>query len=73
MGKVFNIPQTDEQFSPVRVEGSSWQENFPNQDPDQEQIDLPLLIKEKLTTASTKHGFLGSFVSDFAAVWLDIC
>ena len=73
MGKVFSIPQTDEQFSPVRVEGSGSQESFPNQDPDQEQVYLPLLIKEKLTTASTKHCYHGSFVSDFAAVWLDWC
>ena len=71
MGNVVNIPQTDEQFSPVRVKGSSSLENFPNQDPDQEQVDLPLLITEKLTKASTKHSYLGSFVSDFAAVWLD--
>lgn len=38
--EVFNIPQSEEQFYPIRAEGESSQENLPNQEADQDQVDL---------------------------------
>lgn len=50
MSKVFNIPQSEEQFSPIRAEGESSQENLPGQEADQDQVDLSVNQRE------TNHG-----------------
>lgn len=49
MIKVFNIPQSEEQSSPIQVEGESSQEIFPNQEADQAQVDL------SVTHGETNH------------------
>lgn len=69
MSKVFNIPQFEEQFSPVRVEGESSQENLPNQEADEDQVDLSITV----TMASTVSILIkfSSRVAEFAAVWLN--
>lgn len=39
MSKVFNIPQFEEHFSSVKVEGESSQENLPTLEADQDQVE----------------------------------
>lgn len=38
--ELFTIPQSEEQFFPIRLEGESSQKYFPNQEADQDQVDL---------------------------------
>lgn len=42
MSKAFNIPQFEE-HSPIKVEGECSKENLPNQEADQDQVDLFLM------------------------------
>ena len=52
MSWVFNVPQSEEQFSPVSVEG----ESSPNQEADQEQVD------SSVTQAQTNHGIYQAYL-----------
>lgn len=40
ISELFNIPQSEGQFFPIRLEGESSQKYFPNQEADQDQVDL---------------------------------
>lgn len=66
MSKVFNVPQSEDPFSPIRVEGENSQENLSHQEADQDQVDVSIM--KKLTTASTKLTDFSSCVADFAVI-----